>query len=251
MPILVGRQMMIKFSIITISFNSEATIERTIKSVITQNFNSFEFLIIDGGSKDSTMSIVNKYKDAIDVIISEKDNGISDAFNKGIKAAKGEYILLLNSDDFLVDGILERIDSIIKTNTDILHTNIIVIDESGNQHIQKPTVDYERLLKRNMVLNHPGMFIAKSAYNKYGLYDTSFRCAMDRELVSRMYKHGAKIQYEDIETVFFQLGGESTKNFIKHAIPEGRRISIANGAPRFQADLYAIKRFLSAILHRK
>ncbi len=241
---------MIRFSVVTISYNSEVTIERTIKSVINQSFNSFEFLIIDGGSKDSTMNIVNKYKDDIDVIISEKDNGISDAFNKGINAAKGEYILLLNSDDYLIDGILTKIDSIIRAGTDILHTNIIMIDETGKQRIQKPIVNYENLLKRNMVLNHPGMFIAKSAYDKYGVYDTSYKCAMDRELVSRMYKLGAKIQYEDVETVVFQMGGESTRNFIRHAIPEGRKISIANGTPRFQADLYAIKRFLLAILDR-
>lgn len=239
---------MIRFSIVTISFNSEATIERTIKSVINQNYNNFEFLIIDGGSKDSTMSIVNKYKGDIDVIISEKDNGISDAFNKGINAANGEYILLLNSDDYLVEGILAKIDSVLKADTDVLHSNIVLVDKSGSQRIKKPIVDYNRLLKRRMVLNHPGMFIAKSAYEKYGLYNTSFKCAMDRELVSRMYKRGAKFQYEDIETVIFQLGGESSRNYIKHAIPEGRRISIANGAPRFQADLYAIKLLISTIL---
>ncbi len=241
---------MIRFSIVTISFNSEATIERTIRSVINQNFDNYEFLIIDGGSQDNTMRIVNRYREKIDVIISEKDDGISDAFNKGISKAKGEYILLLNSDDQLVSGILEKIDLIIKSNTDILHTNVILQDDVGNQHIQKPIVDYDCLLKRNMVLNHPGMFIAKAAYEKYGLYDTSFKCAMDRELVSRMYKLGANFQYVDIETVIFQLGGESTRNFIRHAIPEGRRISIANGASRLQADFYAIKRSLSAILHK-
>jgi len=238
-----------RFSIVTISFNSEATIERTIKSVVNQNFDDYEFLIIDGGSEDNTMTIVNKYRDNIDVIISEKDNGISDAFNKGIRIAKGEYILLLNSDDQLINGVLEKIDSIVKDDTDILHTDLIVVDDNGNRRIQKPILDYERLLKRNMVLNHPGMFIAKSAYEKYGLYDTSFKCAMDRELVSRMYKLGAKFQYEDIETVVFQLGGESTRNFIKHAIPEGRRISISNGVPRFQADIYAIKLCFATIIN--
>lgn len=92
----------IKISVITITYNSEETLEDTIKSVISQEYDNLEYLIIDGGSKDHTLDIVQKYRDKIAVVVSEPDNGISDAFNKGIKLASGEIIGIINSDDLLL-----------------------------------------------------------------------------------------------------------------------------------------------------
>ena len=112
------------FSIITISYNSEKTIEKTIKSVLSQDYNKYEYIIVDGMSTDRTLDIVNKYSKYIEKVICEKDEGISDAFNKGIKAAKGDYILLLNSDDVMIDNVLREVDSYIEEGIDVLHNNI-------------------------------------------------------------------------------------------------------------------------------
>ena len=100
-----------KISIITITYNSEKTLENTIKSVIGQNYDDLEYIIIDGGSKDGTLKIAEQYKKYISVIVSEPDNGISDAFNKGISHATGELIGIINSDDMLADGALKTIAS--------------------------------------------------------------------------------------------------------------------------------------------
>ena len=98
-----------KISIITISFNSDKTLEDTINSVISQDYPNLEYLIVDGGSKDRTLDIVDKYRDKIDVVVSEPDKGISDAFNKGIQLATGEIIGIINSDDLLMPGALQEI----------------------------------------------------------------------------------------------------------------------------------------------
>ena len=90
-----------RITIITVCYNSEKYIEQAILSVINQTYDNLEYIIVDGGSQDSTMSIVNRYRDKISVIISEKDNGISDAFNKGIRRATGDIIGIVNSDDML------------------------------------------------------------------------------------------------------------------------------------------------------
>lgn len=91
-------------SIITVCFNSEKHIEDTIKSVLSQKYNNLQYIIIDGGSKDKTMDIINKYKKEISTIISEPDKGISDAFNKGIQHAKGDLVGIVNSDDILLQN---------------------------------------------------------------------------------------------------------------------------------------------------
>lgn len=97
-----------KITIITVSYNSEETIEETINSVVNQDYNNLEYIIIDGCSSNGTMDIVNKYASKITRIVSEPDKGISDAFNKGIKYATGDLIGIINSDDLLVDGALKK-----------------------------------------------------------------------------------------------------------------------------------------------
>ena len=118
-----------KISIITVSYNSAQTIEDTIKSVLAQNFQELEYIIIDGGSKDNTMEIVNKYQDKITKIISEPDKGIYDAMNKGIQLATGDLVGILNSDDFYFDNsVLNTVATCFQKDIDACYGNIEYVD---------------------------------------------------------------------------------------------------------------------------
>ena len=115
-----------KISIITITYNSEKTLEDTIQSVARQNYPDLEYIIVDGGSKDATLDTVKKYSNVVTKWISEPDKGISDAFNKGIKIASGELIGIINSDDMLTDNSLNIIAKNIKPETDVIYGNAIM-----------------------------------------------------------------------------------------------------------------------------
>lgn len=200
-----------KISIITISFNSEATIEETIKSVIHQNYLDLEYIIIDGGSTDKTIEIINKYKNNIACFISEPDKGIADAFNKGIKRATGEIIGIINSDDKLFNNALNVVKNNFHVDSDILYGNLLILGkESRSLSIKYPKNNIE-VIKYEMIntIYHPSTFIRKNAYVKYGLYDINCKSAMDWELLLRMYVSGAKFQYCNSTLACFRLGGFS------------------------------------------
>lgn len=245
-----------KISIVTISYNSAATIIKTIQSVRIQKeqYKDIEYIIIDGASTDGTIDIIKANEDVIDIWISEKDEGISDAFNKGICLAKGKFICLLNSDDELLPNAVLNVVNNVDDNVDIIHGNILARDEKGFYKVKKPNCDYSLLLTKGMYLNHPGMFIKKSAYEKWGKYKIEFCCAMDRELLARFVVGGAVFKYIDRELALFQSGGESTRNFIKHALPESRRISLAYGVSPMIVQIETFKKiflYIGSITKKK
>ena len=226
-----------KISIITVTYNSEKTIESTILSVLNQKYTDLEYIIIDGKSSDNTLNIVEKYKDKIDVIISEPDNGISDAFNKGIKLATGDVIGIINSDDMLTENALEELNSIIQEypDYDVYYGNSIIFDKKS-AHIYKPDCDINNILKY-MFISHPSTFVRKSCYEKYGTFDVNYKCAMDFELLSKMYLNGAKFKYFDYECTWFRLGGASrTKDNITKK--ESIQIAIRNGINEKEANKF-------------
>ena len=228
-----------KLSIITISYNSEKTIENTILSVINQKDENVEYIIIDGNSNDSTMSIIDKYRDRIDYVVSERDKGISDAFNKGINLSSGEYIGLINSDDFLAKGALNKIVKAIDQNPngDVFYGNVVVFsDKYDSNYCYKPPRELSKL-KLEMIISHPGTFVKKSCYDKYGLFDTGYKCAMDFELISKMYNQGANFVYVDEIISWFCLGGVSQKQ-AKTAMQEGIIIAQRNGIDNSTAKKY-------------
>lgn len=200
----------IKFSIITVSYNSEKTIGQTIESVINQTYTNFEYIIIDGLSSDNTLSIIDQYaqKDNRIKYLSEKDNGIYEAMNKGIRKATGDVISLLNSDDYYENDALEKILPFIPNNTDyyVLY---------GMIRILKHDMEYEvMLLNHNSLpeemMMHPGCFVSKSIYNKY-LYDTKYRSAADYDLFLRLYQDKS-ISFIPVYEIItnFRLGGMSS-----------------------------------------
>ena len=204
-----------KISIITITFNSENTLEETILSIIKQDYDNLEYLIIDGGSKDGTMKIVDKYRDKIAFAISEPDKGISDAFNKGIKHATGEIVGIINSDDILLPGTLSTVANHYSPDIDVYSGNVMMWnDETDKFYIRKPDLVFDNLHKAYRAA-HPGRFIRRDAYERFGTYCVDLRYMMDVDLLYRFYNKGAKAIHIDEEFVKFRIGGASSDNHSK------------------------------------
>lgn len=243
----------VKISIITITYNSERTLEQTIKSVVEQGYNNLEYIIIDGGSKDGTLDIVNRYKEKIAFVVSEKDKGISDAFNKGIRKATGDIIGIINSDDLLADYALENLSKAYQEDVDVYRGNLLIWDEtSGKQYINIPTMHFN--IERNLLsVCHPSTFINKKAYEKWGLYDIEMRYMMDADILFRFYRGGAKFKYVDKNLAVFRLGGVTSDDW-KKKIPEFKKVLMVNGASRFTISkkilVYNIKNRIKDILFK-
>jgi glycosyltransferase involved in cell wall biosynthesis len=211
-----------KISVITPTFNSEKTILKNVESIINQSYKDFEHIIIDNRSSDKTIAIIkNLYKDLPSNlrIISEKDSGISEAFNKGIMCAKGDIITILNSDDYYYSGSIFAIviDALKEFQNLIFHGDVLFIDPKYGSYVRKP---YGLNKLNTMPLNHPTMFIKKEVYDSIGLYDLNYRYSMDFEFYCRLYKNypnlGENLFYFDKNpVVIMSAGGESWANEIK------------------------------------
>jgi glycosyltransferase involved in cell wall biosynthesis len=164
-----------KLSIITVNLNNAKGLLKTIKSVYTQTYEEFEYILIDGGSEDGSINMIEKYTDKITYFTSESDNGIYEAMNKGVKKAKGEYCLFLNSGDWLVnDSVLEEAFCVFPDNIDIVY---------GNINVDGLVKKYPGYLSFNYFLfdslPHPASFIKKSLFNQYGGYDEGLGIVSD------------------------------------------------------------------------
>lgn len=198
-----------KISIITACFNSEAHIEETVRSIINQDYPYLEYIIVDGGSTDRTLKIIDKYRTKIDVLISEPDKGISDAFNKGIKASSGDLICIINGDDVMIDGCLTKFAKKYVPGYDIYRCNqIFWNDKSGAMTKDIPTMKFP-IPPFSLHICHNATFISKTAYDSYGVYKVDFKYIMDIDFFVRSYKHGASFYYINEDIVLFRLGGIS------------------------------------------
>lgn len=202
-------------TIITAVFNGEQTIEATLKSVADQSYPNIEYIVVDGKSNDRTMEIVKSYDEFVDKVISEKDSGIYDAFNKGVKASSGDYIYFLNADDTLYDNnTIENIASILNDHdsVSVLYGNII-----RNDPMMKIQQIYGRAFaERDFVLGymppHQGMFVSRKLFFKYGLFDLEYKCSSDFDFVAKLFVHESNnILYVDRVIAVFQIGGLSTQ----------------------------------------
>lgn len=218
-------------SIITVVYNGEKHLEQTIQSVISQTYKNVEYIIIDGGSTDGTLDIIHKYEHMIDYWVSEKDAGIYDAMNKGISLAAGEWIGLINADDWYESNACEAVAEYFKKKSGayVFHGIMKMYDESTKYlYCTKPAKRYS-LLKKGMVIDHPATFISRSLYKEYGLYGTHYKIAADWDLILRLYLAG--VEFVSINQVFanFRAGGVSSEmNYFgfkeKHTIRVSNRI---------------------------
>lgn len=205
----------IEFSIITVCYNSISTIEKTIKSIISQTCNNYEYIIVDGNSNDGTLDVVNKYKEFISLIISEPDKGIYDAFNKGIKLASGKFVSILNSDDTYNPDTLQLVSKSAKEHPhSIIYGDTYFIDDNDIVFSKNDGKFDPYNLKSGIGFMHPAAFIPKKIYNQVGLYSTSkdLYIASDADFLIRCYKNGYSFNKRSFK-VFMRTGGLSESSF--------------------------------------
>lgn len=197
-------------TIITVCYNSERTIRRTMESVLEQTYTNIEYIIIDGKSMDTTMQIVGElaplFGEKIKVV-SEPDEGIYDAMNKGVKLAKGELIGIINSDDYYEKDAVENIvNSWDRKPGQILHGLMRQLKNGKEYGVILTTCDflYEKMIQ------HPSCFVTKDVYEKIGLFDTQYRCVADMDFMIRAYE-SEKVSFKPVYRVIatFSEGGMS------------------------------------------
>jgi glycosyltransferase involved in cell wall biosynthesis len=196
-----------KVSIVTTVYNAVETIEDTILSVIDQTYKNIEYIVVDGGSTDGTLQIINRYKNKIAHIISEPDKGIADGFNKGIAIATGEWIGMINADDWYALNAVELMMQRVSDNDHVCCGNIMLIGGNNFRQVKKSKVSW---LNLGMYIMHPTCFIKKEVYRQIGPYDTSLKIAMDFDMFLRIKTKGLKIKYVDELVAFMRTGGVST-----------------------------------------
>ena len=204
-----------KVSIITVCFNSSETIESTIQSVISQNYSNIEYIIVDGLSTDDTLKIVERYKNKIAKIVSEKDNGIYDAINKGIDQATGDIVAILHADDFYTNEnvISSIVDSFNKQNIDTVYGDLQYVERIDTTIVKRNWISgsyrKENFLKGWMP-PHPSFFARKQCYEKFGNFNTDLKSAADYELMLRfLYKNNCSVAYIPQVLVKMRVGGKS------------------------------------------
>ena len=198
-------------TILTPCFNSAKTIEKTLECIEKQTYANMEYIIIDGGSTDDTLDIINRHRDRLPrrfLLISEKDDGIYDAMNKGIKLASGEMIGIVNSDDWYEPDTVEQV---VKHYHQEKYQVIYGMQRTYMDGREKATFIYSHEFLPEQMITHPTCFVTKAAYEDFGAFDLRYRSSADLELMLRFYDT-KKVIFTPVMRVLsnFQLGGMSS-----------------------------------------
>lgn len=206
-----------KFTIITVSYNSEKEIENTILSVINQTYSFIEYIIIDGGSTDDTIDIIKKYSDKITYWISEPDKGIYDAMNKGIKKATGKWINFMNCGDTFYDKyVIENVFNQTSENSDIIYGNTNLIYPFGSYILKGDKMVSD---KQYMPFCHQSSFTKSNLMKRHG-YDCKYKICADRNFFYTTYRNHAKYEYVDIIISNYEAESGISANNLKQAFYE-------------------------------
>ncbi len=218
-----------KISIITPSFNQGEFIEETIRSIIFQNYPNLEYIIVDGGSTDNTLEIINKYKNFIDIVISEPDHGQSDAINKGWKIASGHITTWINSDDYLAPNCLFDVAKHASNLTDnfLIVGNVLNFVNNTNEYyvVEQKNINYDNLLRfweKKCVWHQPGIFFSMNLIRKKNYLNLNYHYSMDYDLLCKILPETNVFYSKNIFTYFrlhdFSKGISSPQKTINEKI---------------------------------
>lgn len=222
-----------KFSIITVVYNAEQVIEKTILSLINQNCKDYQFIIIDGGSTDSTLAIINKYRSFIDIMVSEADRGIYDAMNKGVKLAKGEWLFFLNAGDtFVHNKVLELVHQ--ETDNSQYSTLVGFVTAINQEHIvdvfphliKTGTTTARKLFDSHFC--HQAIFVKNTAISQYNGFDLKFSTFADFYLIYQIIKQENGFHQIKVIIANFELGGFSSDTKRAAKLVKEKELLIAN-----------------------
>lgn len=220
----------LKVSIVTVCYNAESCIEKTIQSVVKQTYSNIEYIIVDGASKDKTLDIISRYKNSISVVVSESDNGIFDAMNKGVKIATGDYIAFMNAGDsyYSSDTIATMFVSDIQDSwPDVVYGYLIHSYSFGKFVRKKLPID---CFKQFMPIGHPATFV-RTSLMKESEFDCSYRIAADYNFFFHMYMTGKTFKF--VNTIVADFESESgVSSSSKHMIRSLEERARVNGADR-------------------
>jgi len=209
----------VKISIILATLNSERFLESTLKSIINQKQVDIEIIVVDGGSKDGTLEIIKKYSSSIDAWISEKDKGISDAFNKGIHLCTGDYINFQGDGDGFISSrsVFELFDKVDISDMPLVCGNITRIDE--NEALIYSTKINKNFSKKSLLfkmsLPHQGLFMPRGYFDQYGFFDLQLKFSMDYELLLRSYDHFPRVVIKNLKVAKWRRDGIGEGNTLK------------------------------------
>lgn len=213
-----------KVSIITVCFNSASTIKETIESVLKQDYPDIEYIIVDGKSTDDTMSVIDNYNNSIASIISEKDNGMYDAINKGINRATGNIIGLLNSDDYFCtnNAVSTIVEAFYKSGAGAVFADVAFVKRFVTNKIVRNYSSKKFVISKfrlGYMPAHPTFYVKRECYENYGLYKTDYKITADFELVMRfLYTYRVPYFYINQTLIYMQAGGVSNQNFMSRYI---------------------------------
>lgn len=222
-----------KVSLITVVLNGGDALSRTFESVFAQTYRSIDYIVIDGGSTDGSVDFIKQHDHQIVHWVSEPDGGISDAFNKGIAAATGDYIGLLNADDWLSpDQIEEAVGALEASDASFAFGDLFYHAPDGTTlHRIKGDPHYRRTIKSLMpALNHPTMLVKRQLFDDIGGFDQRYRVAMDYDWALRAHLAGHHGVYSEKIVGHMTLAGTSDKRFLE-GLAEVRRIACSHGQP--------------------
>ena len=205
----------VKVSIITIVYNNKWHIKDCIESVLNQDYPDIEHIVIDGNSSDGTQKVIENFKDNLGLYISEKDDGLYNALNKGITTAKGDVIGILHSDDlfYSIDSIKKIVEAFKESKADVVYSNGIFVDRNDTSKVRRVYFSKpfkRRYLKWGWIPLHTGIFVRKEVFERIGLYSERYRIASDYDFSIKLFKSDFKFYHLDRIIVKMRLGGKST-----------------------------------------
>jgi len=217
-----------KISIITVVYNGSSYVEQCILSVLGQDYPNIEYIVIDGKSTDNTMNIVEKYKNKIDAVVSEVDDGIADAMNKGVRIASGEFVFFLNSDDYFVsNSVLNEVVSSMPRNARLIITDIYF----GVNRTRKVPRGFTPMMNVKTGIFHQGAICKKELFTQFGYFSTKLSIAFDFEFFLRLYRGGVNVFYIPLAMAMMRdVGISSNKdwNSLKHRFTEEKSSFMMN-----------------------